>query len=229
MLAAACLDRYFLSSTDASLRRFARIHIARRVVTAIVLIWIVFPIPLLIIYNLRAGYCVIVYGYAAVLYHAIFTIINNYAIPISIMITFTLLIRRNLANKRKRRHFNRNQQQRTNDREHLQRKYDQQALVMLFAQIIVYIILTTPWVTFSIYNAFSLDVPNKTTDRLAIESFVQVLVEAVVILFPTASFYLYTLTSSMFRKELLLMLRSVLYWKCFINNRRIEPTTINVQ
>jgi hypothetical protein len=140
------------------------------------------------------------------------------------MVTCSLLIQRNLARKRERRQFNIGQQERINDREYLQRKRDQQDLVMLFAQIFVFITLTTPWVIFSIYNAISLGVPNKSADRLAIERFLLDLVGVVILLFPTASFYLYTLTSSMFRKELLIMLRSIPYFKRFVNTRRIEPT-----
>jgi hypothetical protein len=60
MLCAACLDRYALSSINARLRRFASVQIARRVVAAIVLIWIVFPVLLLFLYDLRGGNCIIV-------------------------------------------------------------------------------------------------------------------------------------------------------------------------
>jgi hypothetical protein len=224
MLSAACLDRCALSSTDARLRRFASVYVARRVVAVIVFIWIVFSVPLLFLYDLRAGNCIIVYGFAASLSNAIFTIINTYAIPVSIMVTCSLLIRRNLAKKRERRQFIIVQQQRINNREYLQRKRDQQALVMLFAQIFVYITLATPWAIFNIYNAISLNVPNKSADRLAIERFLINLVGTLIILFPTASFYLYTLTSSIFRKELLIMLRSIPCLKCSVNTRRIQPT-----
>jgi len=224
MLSAACLDRYALSSTNARLRHFASVYVARRVVAVVVLIWIVFPVPLLFLYDLRAGSCIIVYGFAAALYNAIFTISNTYAIPISIMVTCSLFIRRNLAKKRERRQLIIGQQQRTNNTEYLQRKRDQQALVMLFAQIFVFITLTTPWMIFSIYNAISLNVPNKSADRLAIERFLINLVGALILLFPTASFYLYTLTSSMFRKELLIMLRPIPCLKYCVNDGRIEPT-----
>ncbi len=224
MLSAACFDRYALSSTNARLRRFASVYVARRVMAAIALMWVVFPVPLLVFYDLRAGNCIIAYGFAATLYNAIFAIITTYFIPISIMVTCSLLIRRNLTEKRERRQVNIGQQQRINDREQIQRKRDQQALVMLFAQIFVLITLTTHWVIFSIYNAISLNVPNKSADRLAIERFLANLFGVLIILFPTASFYLYILTSSMFRKELSLMLDSIPCLKCCINTRRIEPT-----
>jgi hypothetical protein len=224
LMSAACLDRYTLTSTDARLRRFASAYVAHRVVAVIVLIWIVFSVPLLFLYDSRAGNCFIVYGFGAGLYNAIFTIINTYAIPISVMVTCSLLIRRNLAKKRARRQVNIGQQQRINDRKYLQRRRDQQSLAMLFAQVVVFITLITPWVIFSIYNAISLNIQNKSADRLAIERFLSSLVGSLILLFPTASFYLYTLTSSIFRKELLIMLRSIPCFKCCINTGRIEPS-----
>jgi hypothetical protein len=224
ILAAACVDRYALSSTNVRLRGFANVYIARRVVFALMIIWIILNIPLLILYDSKSSSCIIIYGYIATLYNAIYIIINSSGIPVSIMIIFTLLIRRNLANKREhRQQFDFVHQQRTNNRKQLQRKRDQQALVMLFAQIIVYIILVTPWTICSVYNVISFNVPNKSSDRLIFERFLTYLAELVVLLFPATSFYLYTLTSSMFRKELLMMLRSVLCWKWCLNNHRIEP------
>jgi hypothetical protein len=121
MLAAASVDRYTLSSTNARLRRFASVHIARRILVIIVLIWILLSMYLLVIYDIRAGNCIIIYGYAASLFSAVFTIINACGIPGSIMIISAFLIRRNLVNKRERRHFNTNQQQGTNNQEHLQK------------------------------------------------------------------------------------------------------------
>ncbi len=50
MLSAACLNRYDLSSNNARLRRFPTVYITPRVVTALVLIWIVLPVYLFIIY-----------------------------------------------------------------------------------------------------------------------------------------------------------------------------------
>ena len=153
MLSAACLDRYALSSTNPRLRRFVNVQIARRVVAAIVLIWIVLPIPSLVIYDLKAGACLIVYGYSAVLYSSIFVFLTACGIPIPIMIICSLLIRRNLANKRiRRQQFNFHQQLQTASRERLQQKRDQQALIMLFVQIIVYIIIVIPWIGYNVYN-----------------------------------------------------------------------------
>lgn len=226
MLAAACLDRYALSSASARLRRFATVIVARRVVIIIVIMWIILPSPFLVLFDLKGGNCMIVYGYSALLYNGIFTIINTYLIPISVMMTSTILIQRNLANKRKR-HQIVAQRQTSNEKEYIQRKRDQQALIMLFAQIIIYAIFTTPWTIYSIYNAFALNVTNKSADRIAIEKFISYLVTEIILLCPTSSFYLYTLTSNIFRKELFNMLHSMFNCQSNVTNHRIKTTPVN--
>ncbi|CAF0802534.1 unnamed protein product [Adineta steineri] len=223
MLTAACLDRYALSSTNARLRHYANIKNTRLTVIIIVIVWIILPIPLLVLDGVRAGTCNVIYGYAASLYNNIFTMINGYVIPIITMTICSLLIQKNLANKRERRHINIHQPQGENNKQYLERRRDQQALVMLFAQIFVYFILTTPWMIYNIYSTLALDIINKSANRMAIERLAYSLSSLTVLLFPTSSFYLYTLASSMYRKELLIMLRSALPCRYFNNNRRIEP------
>lgn len=229
MLVAACLDRYILSSTNAILRRFATVRIARRVVLTIIFVWLVLMVPFIFLYDIKSDNCIIIYGYAAALYVGIFVIINTYVGPVSIMIICAFLIRLNLLKRRQRRDFIVDQQQRTNDKQRLEQKRDQQALVMLFAQIIIYIIVTTPWAIFGIYNAISLNIPNKSADRLVIEQFILVLSALIVHLFPATSFYTYTLTSNMFRRELFIMFCSVLRYQHFVNHARITPATVNIQ
>ncbi|CAF3984934.1 unnamed protein product, partial [Adineta steineri] len=106
MLTAACLDPYALSSTSARLRHYANIKNTRLTVIIIVIVWIILPIPLLVLDGVRAGTCNVIYGYAASLYNNIFTMINGYVIPIITMTICSLLIQKNLANKRERRHIN---------------------------------------------------------------------------------------------------------------------------
>lgn len=228
MLTAACLDRYALSSRNARLRRFASVYIARRVSAAIAIIWIICPIPLLILFDLRAGSCIIVYGYGAALYNSILSIIVNCGIPVPIMIISSLSIRQSLANQRERRQINIGQQQTTNDTRNGHRKRDQQALIMLFVQITAYIILVTPWMIYGIYDAISLSISNKSADRLSVERFTQFLTSMLITLFPNSSFYLYTLTSSIFRKELLIMLRSFFHCNCFFMIHRVHPIANNI-
>src|SRR5579871_282881 len=61
----ACIDRYALSSANARLRNFATVYIAHRVVIVIILIWIVLPVHILIVYNLKENICGAVYSQIA--------------------------------------------------------------------------------------------------------------------------------------------------------------------
>ncbi|UJR24101.1 hypothetical protein I4U23_027068 [Adineta vaga] len=139
------------------------------------------------------------------------------------MIICTLLIRKNLKEKRLRRRNLLN----LRDNLCLQQKRDRQALRMLFVQIIVFILITTPWMIYSINNIISSFIQNKTSDRIAIENFITTIAGALAFLFPSLSFYLYTLTSSMFRDELISLIKHLFCCKYFIKNHRIEPTNTN--
>jgi flagellar biosynthesis protein FlhB len=225
-LVMASFDRYALSSINARLRNFAKVHTARRVVLVIVALWFVLPVHILIFYNLRNGNCGILYSYAAALYHSLFTTIAGSVLPVLLMATAALLIYRNLVLKQKRREQNMNQRLEVgNETGNLDRKRDQQVLLMLLAQVIVYVVLITPLMGFYFYSAVSLNIPNKTADRLAIERFVQFVGETTVYVFPSSSFYLYTMASSTFRKELARVVRFAMPCTRLNNNNRIEPIT----
>jgi hypothetical protein len=224
---AASFDRYALSSSWARLRQLASVHMALRVLGVIFIFWMVFYVYIPIVYNIESSTCGIFNNNVASLFTGISSIINGGVLPFPIMIICTSLIRKNLAEKRRRRQALTIEQQATDERGHILAKREQQALRMLFAQIVVYIIITTPWVIYSINNIISSFIPNKSADRIVIEGFISAVAGAFAFLFPAVSFYLYTLTSSMFRSELLIMLRSLFCCKCFMNNRRIEPIIAN--
>lgn len=207
MITIACIDRYTLSSRSARIRKFAQVHIARRAVIVIILIWLCLPIHTLIFYEIRevAGICAIVYNRTAALYHSIYTIITGGIIPPIIMITCILLIRRNLAVKRdihgqQVNGSNNTAQSSANTR--TQHTRDQNALAMLFIQVIVYCFVQAPQLIYTLYAAVVSSVQNKSSDRLAIERFAFFFAELCVYLFPVTAFYLYILASRTFRAEL---------------------------
>jgi hypothetical protein len=223
-LVMASFDRYALSSSNVRLRNFAKVNVARRVVFIIVPLWIVLPVHILIFYNLRNGNCGILYSYPAALYHSLFTTITGSVLPVLLMATAAVLTYRNLVLKRKRREQNRNQPlEVVTENETVQRKRDQQVLLMLIAQVLVYVVLITPLMGFYFYSAVSLSIPNKTADRLAIERFVQFVGETTVYIFPSSSFYLYTMVSSTFRKEIVKLIRLAMPCTRLNNNNRTAP------
>ncbi|UJR11666.1 hypothetical protein I4U23_015847 [Adineta vaga] len=220
---AASFDRYALSSTNVGLRQLAKVKIAIRVLIGICLVSMIFSAYVPVVYEIKSSTCSIFNNLSATLFTTLSNIFLNAFIPITIMIIFTLLIRKNLKEKRQRRQnlFNRD------DNNLIQHKNDRQALRMLFIQVIVFILIRISWMIYSINNVISSYITNKSSDRIAIENFITAIAGALSFLFPSLSFYIYTLTSNIFREELISFMKVLFCCKCFINNHRIAPANRN--
>ena len=227
-LAAACFDRYALSSSSVRLRNLARVDIARRVIPVIICVWFVLPIHGPILYNLTEGRCGIFNNRVGALYHSIFTTTLGCILPVFIMIVCAIFLYRNLILKQQRHQAIIIHQQTENQNEvaRLQRKRDRQVFRMLIIQVSVYMICITPLMIVYLYNGATLSL-NKSVDQNAIEKLISYMAETIVYFFSVISFYLYTLVSKMFRKELKRLLYSAL--PCNWNNtQRIAPTTNDI-
>ncbi|CAF0749146.1 unnamed protein product [Rotaria sp. Silwood1] len=202
-IAFACIDRYALTSDKINLRNFAKSKIAYRIIVIIIIFWSIICSHRLIFYEIRGIFCGIVNNMAAALYHSLYVIIGGGICPAMIMIICAWFIRRNLAYKHKKR-----TQLSLGDNQ--RNTLDQQVLRILFAQIICYIIFTIPQLCNLVFNTISITISNRSNEHLAIEVFVAFLAELMLYLFPVTSFYLYTLTSRTFRKELIKFFSSML-------------------
>jgi hypothetical protein len=227
---AACIDRYVLSSANIRLRNLANVHVVRRVIPMIIIVWLVLPVHNLIFYTGNpTGYStpsVI----AVLYYHSIFSVTFGCILPASIMITCAFLIHHNLVLKQKRRQLIVIQQKRIYiEKIEQDRKRDREVFMILMTQVIIFIITATPLTIYWFYNAATISITNKSTERLVIEQFAYFWVELIGFLFPVSSFYLYTLTSSMFRGELVNMIRSVLPRKCLRTTARVAPVTNSIE
>jgi len=195
-VAFACIDRYALTSEKVRLRNFASKKIAHRVIVIIILFWSIICSHRLIFYEIQGNICGIVTNMGAALYHSAYVIIGGGILPTMIMITCACFIRRNLSHKQQRRiQFS--------SMRNVENSFDQQVLKILFIQIICYIIFIIPQMGNLVFNTISVTIPNRSSDHLAIEQFVTFIAEFMLYLFPVTSFYLYTLNSRTFRKELL--------------------------
>jgi len=218
---AASFDRYAMSSSNARLRRLATVPTAIRVLIGIFLFWVIFSAYIIALFDIQSNVCSIFNNATATLFTAFSSIILGVITPSTIMIVCSLLIRKNLKEKRERRQIIIVQRNVPIANEHLERKRDQQAFKLLFAQIIVYTVVTIPWVSFTINNLVSLYTPTKSQDRILIEAFVTAMSSAFSYIFPAMSFYICTLTSKMFRDELITMLKSI------FKRNRIDPISTN--
>jgi hypothetical protein len=228
LMAAATFDRYACSSNSAILRRFSTVRVARRVVLAIVAIWLVIPVYRLVFYDIRPNDCDI-FGNVVALIHSIYTAIAG-IIPLLIMVPSLVLIQRNLADKRqRRRQIGVQQKEGRNEAQELDRKRDQQVLAILLIQVIAYIILVTPLLIVQIYDAITLPISNKSINRLIIEQFVFNIADTLASIYSAMPFYLSTIMSRMFRDELAIVVRKVFHCRWLTNARRVEPLAINIK
>ncbi|UJR32880.1 hypothetical protein I4U23_020341 [Adineta vaga] len=201
-IAFACIDRYVLTSDEVRLRNLANRKIACRALIFIIVVWFIICSHRLIFYEIKGTLCAIVNNMIAAVYHSIYVIIGGGICPTIIMILCASLIRRNLARKRERRtRFSLGDNQRSS--------LDQQVLRILFIQIISYVIFTIPQLCNLIFNTISITYRNRSNEHIVIERFVAFIAEFMLYLFPVTSFYLYTLTSRTFRKELIQVIYSI--------------------
>ena len=197
-LTIACIDRCLFTSTNVHLRLFSTIHRARKIIFITTSIWLIIPIHTLIFTDVRRiGYisCMMSTSSAA-FYHTIYTIVTGGLTPPLIMLISTRILWKNLQLKRQRQGmFNRT------IRENRRLKRDIQVLMMLLVQVLLFLIFTLPYMSFNLYLAITRSVVDKSVDRLSIESFMQLLTEVTVFVYPSITFYSNTLTSHTFRNE----------------------------
>jgi hypothetical protein len=180
-------------------------------VIKIAIICIILPVHNLFFLDVLSGFCICITA-AFLFYHSLFTFILGGFLPILIMIISVVLIRSNLALKHARRHHN-IRRKTVKKRVRFLCARDHQVLLMLFIQVITYIISTIPWMTFLLYATYAYNINNKSINRLMIEIFVMYLTEIIVYLYPILSFYIYTLTSKTFRNELVNIISKVFICK----------------
>ncbi|CAF4160524.1 unnamed protein product [Rotaria sordida] len=213
-VAFACIDRFALTSDKINLRNFAKPRIAYRIIIIIIIFWSVVCSHRLIFYEIKGNLCGIINNMAAALYHSVYVIIGGGIFPAMIMIICAYFIRRNLAHKHRRR-------VQLSLGDYQRNRLDQQVLKILFVQIICYIIFTTPQLCNLVFNTILIITPYRSNDELAFESFLNFLAELMLYLFPVTSFYLYTLTSRTFRKELIDFFHLLLI---YCGRHQITPT-----
>jgi hypothetical protein len=223
LMTMACIDRFMLSSNDVYLREIANPRIAHSIIIKIVIICLILPVHNLIVLDMVNGFCIPT-NRAFMLYYALFAVTFAGFLPILIMTICAILIHSNLASKRARRQRNIYQENEKGE-VRLLRTRDHQVLLMLFIQIIVYIISIIPWSIFLLYGIYLYSINNnRSINRIIIDNFLLYLTEIFVYLYPTLSFYIYTLTSQTFRSELVNIIS-----KLFIHKYRPPPVLQSLQ
>ena len=181
-------------------------------VVVVSLLWLILPLHMLIFVQVRSpGLIACMFSTTtSALYHTIYTLVAGGLLPPLAMLFSTRWIWSSLQEKRRRQRT-----MFTNERNARTEKRDIQILMMLLLQVFVFVLSNSPLMIFNLYLASTRSVTNKSLDRLAIESFLQLTTEMFVYVFPTASFYSNIFVSSTFRKQFFLLL---------LRRRAVGPT-----
>jgi hypothetical protein len=201
LIVLACVDRFFHSSTNANIRRLSTLKTARWAIGITTVAIMILYSHMLVYYEISnvsdqfgniVGTCNAQKGIYRTFIGFWYMILYSLC-PSLLMFLFGCLTLNNLRGHRQviPRIVVTNQ---------IVRRTDNQLLRMLIAQVLVIIIATLPYSINQLYSAFTISF-TKNTLRVAQESFSTRTLGAMTSFAHTTSFYLYTLTGTIFRKE----------------------------
>ena len=192
-VALACIDRFALCSPYVHIRALTQRYIAIRLMTVVSFIWFLIPIHIIVEVDIQmpgrrcgaGGTYSIIYS----IYAAIVT-----AIPLTVMIIFSILAIRNLQCIRSRVH--------PNVKATIPiKKRDTQFTIIIISEVIIYFLSTVLFPVYSIYAAVTSTIA-KSSERMAIEGFIRYLTLSFIIYVNSCSiFYIHLLASKAFRQE----------------------------
>lgn len=222
LLVMACLDRCCSCSTNAFVRRFSSLSVAKRAACLVIIIWFIFPIHTLIYSNIQppGGISCSITDDVVAIYHRFYTIIMGGVLPCLIMFLASLIIWKRVQ-ARKHRQIVISNDERLRRRNQIQ---DQQVIIMLIVQVGIFLISTIPFMSYNIYDTMTRTVTNKSADRKAIEAFCKTLTELLVYLI-SMSFYSNTLVSRTFRKELIFLVKRIVSCGRYHRWVQVQPIT----
>ncbi|CAF3641113.1 unnamed protein product [Adineta steineri] len=217
----ACIDRYFNSSSKAQIRRMSSLKIARISTVFISILIIILYSPMMIYFDLtysmngsgnivaacssRKGIC---RSFDAFWYMILYSLF-----PSLLMLLFGFLTILNLRRHRQIVPVG------PAGNSSVVRRTDTQLLRMLIAQVCVIIISTLPFCIVQLYSSFTTNLV-KDPLRVAIESLASRVAGTIPYFAHMSSFYLYTLTGTTFRKELIKIIKR---WRH--PNQNLMPVT----
>jgi len=202
LIVLACIDRYLHSSSNERIRRMSSLKSAKISTGIISIIVLILYCHILVYYEIayvpsQFGSVIPQCNSQKGIYRTFFGFWHmamSSLCPSFLMLFFGFLT---LNNVRQRRHL----VQRV-DENRATRRTDTQLLRMLATQVLVIIIATLPFCIFQLYVSFTSSF-TKSALRIAQENLAGQIIAIVTFFAYTSSFYLYTLTGTIFRKEVL--------------------------
>jgi hypothetical protein len=194
----ACADRYASCSQKTSIRALSRYEVARRVIPAVILFWLVVAILPTMIRTLENGKCDARSGVYDVIY-TVYILMALGIFPLVSLSIFGVLMTKNLKEMRLRVQPTGTSVETGGA---VLRKRDRDMMRMLLIELVVYIITTIPNTVMHIYKSVANE-PGKTKERQQIETFT-IYIARIFLLYMsnTFSFWIYASTSRTYRSEL---------------------------
>lgn len=201
----ACADRCASSSANVRIRSFSQIKVAQRVVGAIIIIVCLMWAQMFVCFNTNfqgvncnpaSQVCSSISDFTLVIFYSLLP-------PILMFIFGWITIR----------HVNNAPIHRT-----VATRRDRQLTILLVSQVLCVTILSLPVGIQKLYAEFTLSVI-KSQERIQIETFFATLAVYIVLINSATSFYMFTLTSKLFRNEL-----KSLLWLSRLQRVHVEPT-----
>lgn len=228
LIVAACFDRFALCSTNAVLRKFSRVSIARRyVIPVIVLTWLIVPLHVPILITITDKTCAFVD--TGSIYNSIYALLLIGILPPGLMFVFSLLIFRNLKRRQLRRRVHPSVPNQTgpvaHDQQRLKSK-DQQVFAMLLVQVFAYVASSTPYTITLLYVVLNtVTTASVTASKKSTITFILFITDMLRFICPFTSFYLFLLVSRLYRHEMKSIVQRV-YRRCCSRFRRDDRNAL---
>jgi hypothetical protein len=204
----ASIDRYFVSSSDIRWRRLSSPKFAMRLIIINSLFWCLMYIQVLVFYDIENGTCSFRSGFYAIFF-SIYISIDSGILPPCLMLIFGLLTLNNIRqSKRKLRPVAATTIGRPVQNTEMSKK-DLQFSKMLINQICFFIILNLMNPCYLLYQTITMNM-TKSPLRVAVELYINNMTYLLIDLGFSLTFFVYTLSSSLFRREFIQLIQKKL-------------------
>ncbi|CAF2473148.1 unnamed protein product [Rotaria sp. Silwood2] len=196
----ASVDRYFASSSDIYCRQWSSSKIAIRLIVGSFLFWCLMYIQVLVFYEIHNDDCSFRNGVYAIFF-SVYLLIESGIFPPLMMLIFEFLTLNNIRKSKRRTRPLTVADVVGHRQSTVMSRKDLQFSKMLFNQICLWIILNILNPCYLLYQTITIN-DTKSSLRLTVELFVSNISYFFIYLEFSLTFFVYTLSSSLFRRKL---------------------------
>ena len=207
LLVCACIDRYMITSKNAKVRAFSTIKRAKYITWIVYIFWAIIQTHLLFWMTMSNGQCTKTGWY--VIFSAFYTTIFICLLPSALLAIFGYLTYRNMNELRRRIRPTQISQDINNNNDKNLLKRDRDLLILVLAEVIIYIITSSPFSIISIEMMITQFMfPVKSLPLIQAEVFGMNVAILAIFIFSGISFYTYIVVSRSFRQDFKHLIRN---------------------